>query len=352
MRTVLAIGCLTALMAACSSSAGTDGPKKSVSIVMVQGVTGLPFAKITAQGGKDAVAKVGGVKFKVAGPASIDSSAEVKIFQQVVATRPDGIVIQELPPNLFTRPVKDAIESGIPVLPYTIAPAKGSTTASFVGDNGQDLGRLAADRLAKELTAKRGPDVSGEIVTGICVPGLSVLTQRIDGLKAQLAKKLPKVKVLDPFDSKADPGESYNTWKRAADAHPDALAMVSPCEYDNENLIKIKERSRASWLLTPFDLNDRILQGVRDGTVLAVFPQSSYVHGYVATRLMAETLKAGKELPEGWVKMPVVPVDSANVEEIVKRESSPDAQREFWRPYVEKIFSGDSIATVPLEQAQ
>lgn len=352
MHTVLAIGCTTALTAACSGSAGGDGAQESVSIVMVQGVTGLPFAKIAAQGAKDAAAEVGGVDFKVQGPANIDSAAEVKIFQQVVSTRPDGIVLQELPPNLFTRPVEDAVESGITVLPYTIAPEKGSVTESFVGDDGRDLGRMAADRLAEEFTEEHGPDVSGEIVTGICVPGLSVLTQRLDGFKERMAEKLPNVKVLDPFDSKGDPAENYNVWKRATETNPDALAMISPCEADNQNLVKIKERANASWVLTPFDLDDEILQGVKDGTVLAVFPQSSYLHGYAATRLLAETLKAGEELPKGWVKMPIVPIDAGNVDEIIKRESSFEEQKKFWAPYVEEIFSSDPIATEPLEQVQ
>jgi ABC-type sugar transport system substrate-binding protein len=351
-----AAGCALLLSSAgCSSnssgSAGSGASGDPVTIVMVQGVTGLPFAQLSAQGGKDAAAAVGGIDFSVAGPANIDPSAETKIFQQVLATGPAGIVLQELPPDLFTRLVKDAQGKSITVLPYTIAPAADSTATTFVGDNGLDLGRMGADRLAQALIATHGPDVRGEIVTGICVPGLSVLTQRIDGLKDELAKKLPGVTVLDPFDSKTDPAQNYTVWAQAVAANPDALAMMSPCEADNQNLTKLKRSSTASWELVAFDLDAEIMQGVKDGVVLAVFPQSSYVHGYVATRLLAETLKAGATLPAGWVQMPVVPVDTGNIDQIVTRESSVDDQRAFWQPYIDKIFTDSPVKTVPLEQA-
>jgi len=350
----IAAAALALTTAACSSSSaggGTSTPKKSVKIVMVQGVTGAPFAQITAQGAKDAASAVGGVNFSVAGPANIDPSTETKIFQQIVATKPDGIVLQELPPDLFTRLVKDAQQAGITVLPYTIAPAAGGSATTFVGDDGLDLGRMAADRIAEELTKIKGANVSGEIVTGICVPGLSVLTQRLDGLKQEMAKKLPNVRVLDAFDSKPDPGQDFTVWQQAVAAHPNALAMVSPCEADNQNLVKIKKTSHAAWLLTPFDLDDQIIGGVKDGTVLAVFPQSSYVHGYAATRLLADALKSGSKLPSGWVKMPVVPVDKANIDEIVARQSSVDNQRSYWKSYIDKIFATSSVATLPLDQA-
>jgi ribose transport system substrate-binding protein len=343
----------TALLAtaSCGSSNAVGGSKKTVRIVMVQGVTGLPFAQLAAQGGKDAAAAVGNVDFSVAGPANIDPPTEAKIFQQIVATKPDGIALHELPPDLFTRLVKDATQSGITVLPYTIAPAADSTSTTFVGDDGVELGRTAADRIAAALIASHGVNVRGQVITGICVPGLSVLTQRLQGVKEELAKKLPNVTVLDPFDSKTDPAQDYVVWQQAAAAHPDALAMVSPCEADNENLTKIKRDSHASWLVVSFDIDEPVLQGIKDGTVLAIVPLSSYVHGYVATRLLAQSLQAGKNLPAGWVRMPIVPIDSSNVDAIITRESSVANERSYWKPYIDKIFATDPVATLPLTQA-
>lgn len=357
LRTLAATTMAVALAGCGSSGSGGSGgsggsaPKDKVTIVMVQGVTGAPFAQTTAQGGKDAATHVGGVTFSVAGPANIDPAAETKSFQQVVSTRPDGIALQELPPDLFTRLVKDAESSGITVLPYTIAPAAGSSSTTFVGDNGLDLGRMAADRIAGELVRTKGQNVSGKILTGICVPGLSVLQQRIDGFKAEMKKKLPNVEVVAPFDSKSDPSADFAVWQQAVSANPDALAMLSPCEADNQNLVKIKRKSGADWLLTPFDIDGDTLGGVKDGTALAIFPQSSYVHGYVATRLLATTLKAGKKLPKGWVEMPVVPVDKKNVDTIIKRQSSPANQAKFWKPYIDKIFAVSPVKTRPIADA-
>jgi ribose transport system substrate-binding protein len=338
-------------LAACADTGGGGGDEP-IKITLVQGTTALPFAQITAAGATAAMEEVGGIDFDIAGPANIDPAAEVKIFQQVVATRPDGILLQELPPELFTRPVEDAEAAGIVVLPYTIAPAADSTSTSFVGDNGFDLGRAGAEAVADALIEQFGSeDITGDIVTGICVPGLSVLTSRIDGFKERITERLPGVNVLDAFDSKGDPAQNFTVWQQAVSANPDAIAMMSPCEADVQNLIKIKEDSGAEWQLAGFDINEISLQGVRDGTIVGLYPQSSYMHGYVGARILAEALKNGTDLPKGWVEIPVVPVTADNVDEIAEREASDDAQAAFWQPYIDEIFSADPLVTRPLEEA-
>jgi ribose transport system substrate-binding protein len=338
-------------LAACSDPGGGGGDEP-IKITLVQGVTALPFAQVTAQGATAAMEEVGGIDFDIAGPANIDPATEVKIFQQVVSTRPDGILLQELPPELFTRPVEDAEDAGIVVLPYTIAPAADTTSTSFVGDNGFDLGRFGGDAVADALIEQFGSeDVTGEVVTGICVPGLSVLTSRIDGFTERLTERLPGVTVLDPFDSKPDPAQNFTVWQQAVSANPDAIAMMSPCEADVQNLVKIKEDAGDDWQLAAFDINDISLQGLRDGTIVGLFPQSSYLHGYVSARILAEALKNGTDLPTGWVEIPIVPVTAENIEEIAEREADDDAQAAFWQPYIDEIFGADPLVTRPLEES-
>lgn len=339
-------------LAACADPGGGGGTDEEISITLVQGVTALPFAQKTAAGATAAIEEIGGIDFEIAGPANIDPAAEVKIFQQVVATRPDGILLQELPPELFTRPVEDAEDAGIVVLPYTIAPAADSTSVSFVGDNGFDLGRLGGDAVADALIEQFGSeDVSGDVVTGICVPGLSVLTSRIDGFRERLTERLPGVNVLEPFDSKPDPAQNFTVWQQAVSANPDAIGMMSPCEADVQNLTKIKRDSGAEWQMAGFDINEVSLQGLRDGLIVGLYPQSSYLHGYVSARILAEALKNGTGLPEGWVEIGVVPVTPDNVDEIAERESDDEVQAEFWQPYIDEIFSQDPLVTRPLEEA-
>ncbi|WP_375386056.1 sugar ABC transporter substrate-binding protein [uncultured Microbacterium sp.] len=336
-------------LAACSGSAGGGESGDDISITMVQGVTGLPFAQTAAAGAKAAIADVGGIGFDIAGPANIDPAAEVKIFQQVVSTRPRAILLHELPPELFTRPVEDAEAAGVVVLPYNIAPTADSSSTSYVGGSGADLGRMGADAMADQLIKQAGSeDVTGEIVTGICVPGLSVIQSRIDGFKERLAERLPNVVVLDPFDSKTDPAQDFTVWQQAVSANPNALGMMSPCEADVQNLIKIKRDSDADWLLAAFDINDEILKGYRDGLLVSLTPESHYMIGYVSARILAESLKNGTDLPEGWVEIPVVPVTDENIDAIEVREGSEEAQAAFWKPYIDDLFSKDPLVTRPL----
>ncbi|MGP3534202.1 sugar ABC transporter substrate-binding protein [Microbacterium sp. RD1] len=340
---------------ACASAGGGEtggGGEEAVKITLIPGVTGLPWGQAMAAGGEAAAEEVGGVDFSVAGPANVDPNAAVKAFQQVVSAGADGVVLNELPPELFTRPVEDAEAAGVAVLPITTAPAPDSTSTSFVGDSGFQLGRLGADAIADALIAQAGSeDVTGDIVTGICVPGLSVLTSRIDGFTERMAERLPGVTVLEPFDSKGDPAANFSVWQQAVAANSDAIAMMGPCQQDVQSLVKIKQDSGATWQLAGFDIDDVAVGGVEDGTVVGLFPLSAYLQGYVATRLLAESLVNDEPLPEGWVETPIVAVTADNVDEIVAREASLDAQAEFWKPYIDDIFSSGSVETRPLAEA-
>lgn len=249
-------------------------------------------------------------------------------------------MLHQLPTELFTRPVEDVQYAEVSVLPITIAPATDSTSTSFVGDSGIGLGRLGADAVADALVEQFGSeDVTGEVVTVVCVPGLSVLTSRIDGFADRMAVRLPDV--LEPIDSKADPAQNLSMWQQSASANPDANAVMGPCQQDVQSLVKIKQDSGATWQFAGFDIDDIAIGGVEDGAVVGLFPSSSYVHGYVATRLLGESLKGGTPLSEGWIEMPVVPVTAENVDEIITREASLDAQAEYWNPHIDEILGSD-----------
>jgi ABC-type sugar transport system substrate-binding protein len=338
-------------LSACSSGGGSSADKP-LKITMVQGFTGSPYAQTTAAGAQDAADALG-VDLTITGPVNIDPAKEVQIFEQVVGTNPDGILLHELPPDLFTRPVQIAEEAGIPILPYTIAPAADTTSKSYVGSNDRQVGRDAADYMADLFIKENNGDknVKGTIVTGICVPGLSVLTSRVEGFTEQMNKRLPNVTVTEAFDSKTDPAENYAVWEQAAAANPDALEFFGPCEGDNQSLTKIKEATGAKWKIVSLDTNEIVLNGLKAGLVEAVFPTSSYAAGYVALWVLATALQNGEPMPEGWVDIPVVPIFQADADTAIAREASPAKIAEFWKPYIDEIVNAKPIKTQPLSDS-
>jgi hypothetical protein len=68
---------------------------------------------------------------------------------------------------------------------------------------GQTGGEIVVSALEKSLN-KPAAEITGDVVTAVEVPGLTVLENRLAGEVAYLKKKMPKINVLASFDSKPD----------------------------------------------------------------------------------------------------------------------------------------------------
>lgn len=339
-------------LSGCASATPPDSPsgKSDVKIVMVQAGSTIPYQQEEAAGAK-AGAAAAGVSISLVGPPLPDVTQQINILQQVVSTRPDGILIQELPPAPFTRPVKLAEEAGITVLPYQIPPAPDSTSTSFVGNNDVDLGRAAGKAVADAITTAHGADVAGEVLTGNCVPGLSVLENRVVGFTEAIKSALTNVEVKAPITTALESGGAYNIWKPAINASPDILSAYSPCEPDTLALTKIRQETDSTWFLVGHDIDKITLAGVASGQILGLYPISAYQHGYLAAHILGTSLKTGQPVPQGWIPEDTVVIDSTNIDTIGAELANSETVGKFWQPYIDKILSKPDYGVRPLREA-
>lgn len=341
-------------LAGCSTGASpsdaTATRSGDVRIVMVQGGSSIPYQQDEAAGAK-AGAAAAGVTISFAGPSLPDATQQVNALQQVVSTAPDGILVQELPPEQFTRPVQLAEDAGITVLPYQVPPAADSTSTSFVGNNDRDLGRAAGKAVAQAIIDEKGAQASGEIIVGNCIPGLSVLENRIAGYTEAIQAALPGVTVKEPITTALESAGSYNIWKPAIDAAPDVLAAYSPCEPDTQALTKIRQETGADWLVVGHDIDDITLAGVASGDIVGLYPISSYQHGYLAAYILGTALKTGEPVPAGWIPEDTVVIDASNIDTVGAQLGNPDTVAEFWQPGIDKILSTPDYGARPLAEA-
>ena len=331
-----------------SGSAATGGASKK--IVMVQAATSIPYTQQEVEGAKDGAAAAG-VSITFTGPSINNPEQQISQLQQTVAAKPDGILIQEIPPSVFVRPVQLAEQAGIPVLPYQVPPAENSSSKSFVGNNDKELGRQAGDAVADAIVAAKGKDATGVVLTGTCLPGLSVLDARVAGFTAAIASKLPAVKVLAPFKSAQDPTASYNVWKPALAAQSNVVAAYSPCEPDTEALVKIKTESNASWVLAGHDIDTITLGAVQKGQIVGLYPISPYEHGYLAAYILGTSLVGGKPIPAGFIAEDTVPITAQNFGSVGQSQLTAEGRKAFWKPYIDKVLAESNYGAKPLAQA-
>jgi ribose transport system substrate-binding protein len=342
------IGALLVAVAAtgCSGSSGSgDGtPKIGFSLA----TTDLDFAQEMAAGGTYAADTVGGVKLQISAPNQIDPPAQVKLFSDLGRTAPDGIAVEDLAPDLFVRPLADLAAKKIRLVGVDTVPAPGSNVGLYVGNDNRAAGRQLAEEAIKLLP----PNASGEVVLGTSNPGVPVLDERANGMKDAFAEKLPGVKVLGPFETKNDPAANFEIWNGLVKAHPQALAFLGTGDADSYNVAKAKQTNGGKYLTAAFDLDPKTLQAVKDGTNFAVMSPEHFFKGYVAIRLLAEAAKAGKPLPEGWVDPGHLLVTKTNIDEIIARQSSDQAKRDWLKAKADEFFASINGKLRPLSEAK
>lgn len=343
-------GTSTGAAAGASSGSAVAAGGASKKIVMVQAATSIPYTQQEVEGAKDGAAAAG-VSITFTGPSINNPEQQISQLQQTVAAKPDGILIQEIPPSVFVRPVQLAEQAGIPVLPYQVPPAVDSSSKSFVGNNDKELGRQAGDAVAEAIVKAKGKDATGVVLTGTCLPGLSVLDARVAGFTAAVTSKLPSVKVLPPFKSAQDPTASYNVWKPALAGQSNVVAAYSPCEPDTEALVKIKTESNAPWLLVGHDIDTITLSAVQKGQIVGLYPISPYEHGYLAAYVLGTSLKDGKPVPAGFIAEDTVPITAQNFATVGQSQLTADGRKAFWKPYIDKVLAKPNYGARPLAQA-
>ncbi|MCW2863945.1 MAG: Monosaccharide transporter substrate-binding protein family [Actinoallomurus sp.] len=346
-RAGLAAILVLGLTAACGDSGSSSGSKKLKMGIAVPN-NSLNFAREMYQGATSAAQHAGNIDFKVVGPPNTDGPAEVQLFQNLVVTHRDGVVLFNLDPPIFTRPAAQAVDQGVPVVALDTAPTNGSKVDFFVGTDNYELGGLLAQAAVKKL----GADAKGTVVIGQTDPGVPVLDNRVKGIKETIAKLAPGLKTLGPFHTYSDPAQNYNAWIAQVHAHPDALAFLGVGDADSYDLAKIKQQEKGKYLTAGFDVDPKTLQAVKDGTNFAGIDPEHFLKGYISTAVLAQYVRDGKKLPHGWLKTPGMVIDSSNIDQVIAREKSPQAAYDYYKQEIDKLLANVTGNLRPLSEAR
>jgi ribose transport system substrate-binding protein len=340
------------VLGGCSSSSGGGAAGSSSGTKLKMGIAvaniSLNFAHEMVLGAQAAAQHAGGVDFSAVGPAQTDGPAEEQLFQNLTTTAPDGIVLENLDPPIFTRPAQQAVAKGIPVVALDTSPTPGSNVDFYVGNDNYELGVLLAQQLLKRLPAKP----SGTVVIGEPNPGTPVLDSRAKGIKDTLNAQAPGITVLGPFETYSDPGQNYSAWLSQVHAHPSALAFLGVGDADSYNLAKIKQQENGKYLVAGMDVDAQTLQDVKAGLDFVTIDPEHFLKAYIATTLLIQSVKNHTKLPQGWFETPGLVVDQSNVDAIIQRETSPAAAYTWYLPQITKLLGDVQANMKPLADAR
>src|ERR671918_2993307 len=198
-----------------TAAQGGGGQSNLTFYSVTHGESGNVFWAIYRKGIKDA-AKLYGVTVKDLPLEQFAVAGYVDLLNQAIAAKPDGIFCSILDQNAVDGPLRQAIESGIPVIavnvPDTRALDQRIPYLFYVGGDEEAGGRLTAQRQIQE---------NASIKHGVCVihePGHTGLEARCRGYTAELQDAGAKV---DKLPSSKDAGQATGQIKSFLQANDD-----------------------------------------------------------------------------------------------------------------------------------
>lgn len=339
---------LALLIAGCGADEESTTARKP-ELGMLLALTGIPFSTATAEGGQDGARAVDGGTIKVTGPPTIDPPMAIKQFTDLVATRPDGVVVFPIPAELWRRPLSQAADSGVKLAGIHVPPVEGSKVPLYVGMREKE----AASRLAALLAEELGADARGTIVLGIGPAGEPVNENRILGYKETLAAKLPDVRVVGPLTTGNEPVRNLEAWTQIFNRNPDALAFLGTTDQDAGSLSRLKAQRDVPALVGAFDpsVSNGALAAIADGRMVAAVEQQPYFRGYLAARVLGLAVRETKPVPNGWLDTGIEIVSRDNVDAVQERSASLENTRAFYKPRIAEMFA-NGLDGLPAQAAR
>lgn len=251
--------------------------KSNETYVMVSNVAAHPYWIDAKKGGEDAAAEIG-VKWVYTGPADFNTPAQVTTLEQIIQTKPAGILVAALQPDAITAVINKAIAAGIPVVTVDTDAPK-STRMTYLGTDNYSAGVTMGKRMA-EITNGKGK------IGLASVPGQFNLEERIRGIKDAI-KDYPDMSVVSVVDDKNDDSATATAVVALLQSHPEINVLGSINAVGAGVASALRQTSKVGKVKAVlFDITEPIIAALEDGSVDSTLVQRTYMMTYLGVKLL------------------------------------------------------------------
>jgi ribose transport system substrate-binding protein len=268
---------------------GAAAAAKKTFVMVPKGVH--PYYEPCYEGFKAAAVKYGVAVDKV-DPQKFELPLQVKVIEDLIAQKVDGIAISALDDAGLVPVIADAMKAGIKVITFD-APAPSSQALTYIGTDNKTAGYEAGKKMAALMKG------AGKIVILQGGLGATNLNLRTQGFKEAMAKFGPNIKVLEVVDVAGDFSVATNKTEAVLQTYPDLTAIFAvSAEGAPAAAGVLKQQKKAGRiLLGGFDDLKDTLEGIRDGSVAFCLVQKTFKMGWLSIEALLDA-GAGKTLPK------------------------------------------------------
>jgi ribose transport system substrate-binding protein len=274
-------------------------------VVMVTSGEG-PYWDTVIKGAEEAATE-SNVKLKIMRCKS-DREVQFKAIQDALNTNPAGIAVSPLDPT-FQNTVLAQVAANTTLVTFD-SDSPVSRRLCFVGTDNYGAGRLLGEAVKHAV-----PD-GGEVIICMGVPNKDntlrrrqgvideLLDRPVDALHASDALDKPikgdKYTITATLSDNGDRDRAHALATEAVKAHPDVKCYIGLVSYSAPTVVEVLKQAGTpdKAKVFGFDIDERTLKGIEDGSIQATVMQDQYGLGYHAVRILAaEALGNRGELP-------------------------------------------------------
>ena len=262
------------------------------------------------------------VKVSILGPAKWDINAQINTIEEVIGTRPTGLLINGTDPAIAPV-INKAVAAGIPTVVYD-SDIPGSNRHAFLGTDWYEIGKMQGEEMVKLIGGKGKVAYMG-------ILGLTNMEQGFQGL-LDVLQKYPDIQVVGKYDDKANVEEAARITADVISAHPDIAGF---CGFDSNSgpgiALAVREAGQSGKIkITTVDWEPEHLQLVRDGVIHMLAGQkrelftwygAQFLYDMVhrTNRLAANDTRAGITSVPLMVNTGLIRITSENVDQFINR---------------------------------
>ena len=165
----------------------------------------------------EAWGKARGVKTSIVGPTEWDVAEQVTSLEQVIASKPAGILCNGSDPQIAVA-VNSAVKAGIPIITFD-GEVPGAEPLGHIGSDWYEVG-VAQARSMAELIGEKGE------VAMIGVVGLQNQSQGFQGFTDTMEKEYPDIKIVGTFTDNATVEGAAEATNNIMSAYPDIAGIA------------------------------------------------------------------------------------------------------------------------------
>ena len=309
-----------------SEGAGSAAPRNALKIAVIPKGTTHEFWKSVHAGAAKA-AKELGVQMIWKGPLKEDDlKSQIDIVENMVALGVAGIVLAPLNDKALVGAVKAAVGAKIPVVIFDSA-LQGRDFVSFVATDNAGAGARAAEHLARLLASK------GKLLVLRYQEGSASTAAREDGFLGAVQKMHADLTVVsDNQYGGATTESAFTAAENLLAAHKAAEGGVDGIFCPNESttfgmLLALQKANLAGKIkLVGFDASEKLIKGLRDGSIAALAVQNPFLMGDLALHAIVDSLQGRPPQPR--IDTGVRMVTRADLEDpAVKELIHPDLEK-------------------------